>query len=446
MNEANPLGHWLEANKIEEVEALVPDMAGVARGKFMPARTFAAQGGMKLPSSVFIQTVTGDYAEDKVVGDLDRDLNAVPDLDTLRIVPWATDPSACVIHDCYFPSGEPVDYAPRQLLRSILGLYAEKGWRPEVAPEVEFYLVQRNIDPDYPLEPPVGRSGRQESVRSPFSMDAIDEFEPLINDVYDYCDAQTLMVDNLVHEAGTAQLEINFQHGDALALSDQVFMFKRIVREVAQRHGVYATFMAKPMQAEPGSSMHWHISVVEEGAGGNLFSAEDGSETPAFRHFIGGLQHYLPDLHLLCAPYVNSYRRIARYMAAPINLQWGYDNRTVGLRVPYSAPLSRRVENRLAGADANPYLAIAATLAAGYLGVVEQLEPRAPETGNAYKLPLELPRNLDIALSRFEASEAAAKALGERFVHVYAAIKQREFERYFEVISPWEREHLLLSV
>lgn len=446
MNAQDKLRQWLEANEIDEVEAIVPDMAGVARGKFMPARTFIRQHGMKLPSSVFIQTVTGDYAEEKVVGSLDRDLLAVPDLDTLRLVPWAREPSACIIHDCFFRDGSPVELAPRQLLRRILGLYAEQGWIPSVAPEVEFYLVKRNTDPDYPLEPPVGRSGRQESVRSPFSMDAIDEFEPLIDDIYDYCEAQALMVDNLVHEAGAAQLEINFLHGNPLALADQVFMFKRVVREVAHRHQVYATFMAKPMETEPGSSMHWHISITDEERGANLFSADDGSENPAFRHFIGGLQRYLPDLHLLCAPYVNSYRRIARYLAAPINLQWGYDNRTVGLRVPNSPPEHRRVENRLAGSDANSYLAIAASLAAGYLGLAEKLEPAEPETGNAYKRPLELPRNLDIALTRMESSDAAKRILGDDFVQVYAAIKHMEFERFFEVISPWEREHLLLSV
>ena len=446
MSANETLKSWLEENQIDEVEALVPDMAGVARGKFMPARTFVQQNGMKLPASVFIQTVTGGYAEEEIVGSIDRDLVAVPDLDTLRIVPWAREPSACVIHDCYYPDGKPVRFAPRQLLSSVLELYAQKGWLPAVAPEVEFYLVKRNTDPDDPLEPPVGRSGRQESVRSPFSMDAIDEFEPVIDDIYDFCDAQGLLVDNLVHEAGAAQLEINFQHGNALALADQVFMFKRIVREVAHRHEIYATFMAKPMETEPGSSMHWHMSIMDENRNANLFSDHDGNETAEFLHFIGGLQRYLPDLHIVCAPYVNSYRRIARYLAAPINLQWGYDNRTVGLRVPQSPPTSRRVENRLAGADANPYLAISASLAAGYLGLVEKLEPAAPETGNAYNRPLELPRNLDIALARMEGSEAARRLLGDDFVHVYSAIKHMEFERFFEVISPWEREHLLLSV
>jgi glutamine synthetase len=253
------------------------------------------------------------------------------------------------------------------------------------------------------------------------------------------------MVDNLVHEGGTAQLEINFEHGDALALADQIFLFKRIVRETAMRHNIYATFMAKPMESEPGSSMHWHVSMLAEDSGQNIFSAAEG-ETPEFLAFIAGLQTYLTDFHVMCAPYVNSYRRLQRFMSAPINLRWGYDNRTVGLRVPRSDPANRRIENRLAGADANPYLAIAASLAAGYLGMEQGLKPTARETGNAYKKPVKLPRNLDHAVDRFERSKAARQIFGERFVTVFAAIKRAEFERYFEVISPWEREHLLLSV
>ncbi len=445
MTDDNRLRQWLADNDIDEVEAIVPDMAGVARGKFIPARKFAEQGGMRLPSSLFIQTVTGDYAEESVIGDVDEDLHAEPDLNTLRRVPWAREPTACLLHDCYFRDGSPVDLSPRQILRSVLERYVDLGLRPVVAPEIEFYLVQRNTDPDYPLEPPVGRSGRQESVRQPYSMDAIDEFEPLVDEIYDHCEAQRLMVDNLVHEAGTAQLEINFEHGEPLELADQVFLLKRTVRETAMRHQVYATFMAKPMEKEPGSSMHWHLSL-EDARGRNIFSTSDGQDSPEFMAFIGGLQKYLPEFHLLYAPYVNSYRRITRHMAAPINLEWGYDNRTVGLRVPHSAPANRRIENRLAGADANPYLAVAASLAAGYLGMEEGLEPGEPASGNVYAQPVALPRNLDTALELFQSSDIAARVFGARFVEVYAAIKTREFERFFEVISPWEREHLLLSV
>jgi glutamine synthetase len=440
------LTQWLADHDIDEVEAVVSDIAGVARGKFMPAGKFVEQGGMRLPESVFIQTVTGEYVEEPVISPTDRDMLAVPDFDTLRVVPWASDPTACVIHDCLYQDGSTVDIYPRQILKNILALYAEKGMKPVVAPEVEFYIVKRNTDPDYPLEPPVGRSGRQQTVRQPYSMDAIDEFEPLIEDIYDYCDAQQLRVDNLVHETGTAQLEINFEHGDALDLADQIFLFKRTVRETAMRHDVYATFMAKPMQEEPGSSMHWHMSVVDSETGANKFAGTSEQETEALLGFIAGLQRYLPEINLLCAPYVNSYRRFTRYLSAPINLQWGYDNRTVGLRVPESRPENRRIENRLAGADANPYLAIAASLACGYLGMEQGLKPSAPESGSAYRLPFALPRNLYDALSRLESSENLAQIIGQRFITVYTAIKQHEYQRYFQVISPWEREYLLLSV
>ncbi len=446
MSDKQQLIDWLAEHKTSEVEAIVPDQAGIARGKFMPAKTFAAQGGMRLPESVFIQTVTGEHPEETVLSPTDRDMVAVPDLSTIRTVPWANEPTAVVIHDCLLMDDSPVDIAPRQVLRKVLDLYRAEGLRPVVAPEIEFYLVKRNTDPDYPLVPPTGRSGRAETVRQPYSLDAIDEFEPLVEDIYDYCEAMEMQVDNLVHEEGTAQLEVNFLHGDAMALSDQMFLFKRIVRETAMRHEVYATFMAKPMQNEPGSSMHWHLSLVDAAGGMNVFSRPDGRESPTFHHFIGGLQTYLPHVALLLAPYVNSYRRFTRYTAAPINLQWGYDNRTVGLRVPETAPQDRRVENRVAGSDVNPYLAIAAALACGYLGIRDGLEPSPPEAGNAYRLPFALPRTLNESLELLEGNERVRSLLGERFVQVYAAIKREEQERFFEVISPWEREFLLLNV
>jgi glutamine synthetase len=211
------------------------------------------------------------------------------------------------------------------------------------------------------------------------------------------------------------------------------------------RHNVYATFMAKPMAGEPGSSMHWHVSLIDESSGKNTF-ASDAEEKPEFLSFIAGLQTFLPEFLVMFAPYVNSFRRFTRYQSAPINLQWGYDNRTVGLRVPNADPANRRIESRLAGADANPYLAIAASLAAGYLGMERGLAPSQAETGNAYRRPVRIPRNLDHAVDRFTRSKAAREVFGSDFVTVFAAIKRREFDRYFEVISPWEREHLLLSV
>jgi len=437
---------WLSENRIDEVEALLPDIAGVARGKFFPAGKFLKHN-LRLPESVFLQGITGDYGE--IEGDLydiDPDLELVPDYRTLRKVPWTNEPTACVIVDCYRSGRKPLEHAPRRVLKRILDLYAERGWKPVIAPEVEFYLVQQNRDPDYPLEAPIGRAGRKESAGRMYSIDAVNEFDPIIESIYDYCEAMEIDADSLSHEDGAGQLEVNFLHGDPLELADQVFLFKRVAREAALKHGIYATFMAKPMQGEPGSALHLHQSVIDLNTGRNIFVQDDGSDSPLFRSFIAGLQRYVPQALMIFGPYVNSYRRFTRYLAAPINVQWGYDNRTVGLRVPRSEPENRRVENRIPGADVNPYLAIAASLACGYMGMVEGLTPTDPITGSAYKLEQALARDLFTALDLMEASEPLRQVFGPEFLELYCAIKRVEHETYFQVISPWEREHLLLNV
>lgn len=446
----NDMEEWLNAKRVTEIECLVPDLTGVARGKILPRVKFTEERGMRLPEVVLGMTVTGNYpsgddAYDRAISNTDRDMILKADPTTITTVPWAVDPTAQVIHDCYFADGKLVDFAPRSVLRRVLKLYTAKGWKPLVAPELEFYLTAKNIDPNLPLTAPIGRSGRSETSRQVYSIDAVNEFDPLFEDIYDYCDMMNLDVDTLIHEIGAGQMEINFQHGDPLGLADKVFYFKRTLREAALKHDMYATFMAKPMGGEPGSAMHVHQSVVDE-SGRNIFSNPDGSPAEIFRHYIGGLQRYMPSAMAIVAPYVNSYRRIVRHTAAPINLQWGVDNRTVGFRVPVSGVQDRRVENRIIGADANPYLALAVTLACGYLGMTERLEPTPMVEGSAYDLPGELPQGLPEALNLLRGEDKLREVLGERFIDVYAAIKDLEHREFMTVISPWEREHLLLHV
>ncbi|MFL6673868.1 MAG: glutamine synthetase family protein, partial [Massilia sp.] len=361
------MDEWLNAKRVTEIECLVPDLTGVARGKILPRAKFTEERGMRIPEVVLGMTVTGNYplkdeAYDRAISSTDRDMILKADPTTITMVPWAVDPTAQVIHDCYFADGKLVDFAPRTVLRRVLKLYEQQGWKPVVAPELEFYLTAKNTDPDLPLCAPIGRSGRAETSRQVYSIDAVNEFDPLFEDIYDYCDLMNLDVDTLIHEIGAGQMEINFLHGDPLGLADKVFYFKRTLREAALKHDMYATFMAKPMAGEPGSAMHVHQSVVEAETGRNIFSTDKGGPAPIFRHYIGGLQRYMPSAMAIVAPYVNSYRRIVRHTAAPINIQWGVDNRTVGFRVPVSGAQDRRVENRIIGADANPYLALAVTL------------------------------------------------------------------------------------
>jgi len=441
---------FLKEHQIDEVECLVPDMAGIARGKILPAARFLesrARNDLRIPEGVFVQTVTGDYPDEGVVtSHAVRDVYLTPDPSTIRLVPWYNEPTAQVICDAYNFDGSQVEFASRSVLMRVLALYEERGWRPVVAPELEFFLVDVNTDPDYPLVPPIGRSGRRETSRQSYGVDAVNEFDPLFEDVYDFCEADGIGIDTLTHESGAAQMEMNFNHGAALELADQAFLFKRTVREAGLRHKVYATFMAKPMQGQPGSSMHVHQSVLDAKTGRNLFAQKNGNDSKMFHNHIAGLQKHLPAVMPLLAPNVNSYRRLIPHSDAPINTHWGYDNRTVGLRVPHADPENRRVENRLAGADSNPYLALAASLACGYLGVVERLKPRPPVDGSAYRLAHTLPRTLYDALHRFTASRPIKRVLGEKFVAAVSLVKETELEAYQQVISSWEREHLLLNV
>ncbi|MBI1383853.1 MAG: glutamine synthetase [Rhizobiales bacterium] len=438
---------WLKENNIEEVECVVPDIAGVGRGKVMPAYKFAQLKPTHLPVSIFWQTITGDYAD---FGDeeayTEADTLLVPDLSTLRLVPWASSPTAQVIHDVIWNEGGPVEYAPREVLKRVLSYYAKEGWQPVVAPELEFYLTKPNPDPDYPLEPPVGRSGRQGAGRQSYSISAVDEYDKFVDDMYDFAEAQELAIDTIIQEAGASQLEINLLHGEPLELADQTFLFKRTIREAAIKHGYYATFMAKPMENQPGSAAHIHQSVVEVANGRNIFTDSERRPTEHFYQFLAGQQTYLGAATCLMAPYVNSYRRLVPDDAAPINLEWGIDNRSTGLRIPVSSPEARRVENRVCGADTNPYLAIAASLACGYLGIKERLQPREVCAGNAYKNRHDLPAGLLEGLAAFEACEPLQELLGVDFSRLYLAVKREEFSAFMRVISPWEREHLLLAV
>jgi len=229
-------------------------------------------------------------------------------------------------------------------------------------------------------------------------------------------------------------------------LADEVFYFKRLIREAALRHDCFATFMAKPIGNEPGSAMHIHHSVMDTATGANVFAAPDGAETAAFRHFIGGLQRHLPSAIAVLAPYVNSYRRYVRDHAAPINLAWARDNRTTGLRVPLAPPEARRIENRLAGMDCNPYLGIAASLACGLLGLRHEIEPEPEFHGDAYAGDTDIPDVQGTALDLFEEAADLHDVLGPDFARVYSIVKRAEYEEFLQVISPWEREHLLLNV
>ncbi len=438
---------YLQGKRLDEVECIISDLPGIARGKAVPASKFARQDYFHLPDSIFFQTITGGWGE--AAGDegfIERDMVLKPDMTSVTAAPWTGDWTLQVIHDAYDRDGVAIPFSPRNVLRRVVELYRDKGWEPVVAPEMEFYLVARNIDPAQEIKPMMGRSGRPAAARQAYSMTAVDEFGPVIDDIYDFAEAQGFEIDGITQEGGAGQLEINLAHGDPVKLADEVFHFKRLIREAALRHDCFATFMAKPIAQEPGSAMHIHHSILDVETGQNIFSGPQGGETDAFFHFIAGLQNHLPSAIAVIAPYVNSYRRYVKDHAAPINLSWGRDNRTTGIRIPLSDAASRRVENRLAGMDCNPYLGIAASLACGYLGLVEELRPDKQFKGDAYDGQEDIPRDLGGALDLFDEAGALQKVLGEEFGRVYSIVKRTEYAEFLQVISPWEREHLLINV
>ena len=448
---------WFQENSITEVECLVPDLGGIARGKILPTNKFLKglnEDSHRLPQSTFIQTISGDYATEDLSGPLpksifnptDIDVILKPDYKTMRIVPWYEDPTAQVICDAVNLNGEDVINYSRNALKNILKLFSKEGLNPIVSPELEFYLVKPNPDSDYPLEVPIGQSGRQETGKQALGIDAVNEFDNLFEEVYSHCEVQNIEIDTINHESGSAQMEINFQHGDPLDLADQVFIFKRTLRQTALKHKLYATFMAKPMENQPGSAMHLHQSLYNE-KNKNLFFNKKNKFSQKMKNYIGGLQKYTPYLMPIYLPNINSFRRLFATWGTPKNTKWGVGNRSCAFRIPSVEEKNMRIENRIPGSDTNPYLVFSANLASGYLGIKNNIKPSLETKNSAFEdVDPSIPKNIDESLSMFENNEEINGIFNEKFIRSIAAVRRMEYQAYLSVISSWEREVLLLNV
>ena len=432
-------------NGVRDVECIFSDISGYPRGKLMPAAPFLAGGELRICQAIPMQAVTGEYSYNPVFPDSDPDVRLVPDYRSVTLAPWSSVARAVAIHDCYELDGSLCQFAPRSVLKQVLSSYSVMGFCPVVAPEIEFYLTAANTDPAQALQAPTVRGGRPEVGQSAFSLNMLNELAPFWDEFRDACTTLGIATDTWIHEVGAMQYEVNLVHGDAVVVADQAFLFKYAAREIALKHGLNAVFMAKPVAGSAGSSMHLHTSVVATD-GHNVFSKADGSASDLFGHFIAGLQTYCPELMLKFAPNVNSYRRYVAGSQAPTSMAWGFDNRTTGLRVPASVAAARRVENRVPGSDANPYLALAATLAAGLRGMQEQLTPSAPLYGNGYDQAHGLPRTMETAIDQMQRSCLAREVFGDNFVTGYCAVKALELDSFQREVSAWERRFLLPQV
>lgn len=444
---------WLSDNGVQDVEILVGDFAGISRGKKLPVTKFIKALGtndLRLPDSIFGMTIDCDFIGNKYITDLEEDVFLDPDIATAGLVPWCERVTAFFICDVRKADGTMLAMSPRQVLKNVLALYADKGWKPVIAPEFEFTLIAK----DDALEggaaspaPPRGKSGRLTDDKGVMSIDGIDEFGPMFDDVRRYCKSMGLPVDALVQEAGVGQFEFNVAHGDPLRMADQSVQFKRTLKWAAVQHNLHASFMAKPYPDDFGNAMHIHQSVVDADTGLNVFADEEGKDTDLFRSHVAGLQKYAAAAMLFFAPYENSYLRLGSNLSSPVNTHWGVENRSVGLRVPEGGRVARRIENRIAGSDTNPYLVIAATLLCGYLGMVEGDQPTEPVTGSAYDLTTNgLPGHIHESIDALERCDTFRDLLTDEFVRTFLDVKKAEIKTRANVLSSWDMKHLLTNV
>lgn len=428
---------------IDEVECITPDLNGIPRGKVMTAEGFLEGRRLQMARGVLLQCIMGGYPPSRFYGSDDGDVAMIPDAQQIHRLPWSVEPRALAICDTEELGGGACNLSTRGLLKAVIARYAKRGLAPVVATELEFFVFAPNPDPARPFQPPAGIDGRREEGHSAFSVSSNNGLRPFFSEVYKCMAALGLPRDTFMHEMGVSQFEINLLHGDPLLLADQTLLFKHLLKEVALKHGLIVVCMAKPLAHTAGSSMHIHQSVVDSVTGANVFSDDQGEPTALFRQFIAGQQACMADFTALFAPNVNSYQRLCHPFASPNNACWSHDNRAAGLRIPASGPSARRVENRLPGADANPYLAIAASLAAGLYGIDQQLEPTPPTQGDIH-VPdeLSLPCTLHAALERLKRSQLAKELFGVEFIEGYIASKTLELTSFFDEITPWERRIL----
>jgi glutamine synthetase len=359
---------------IAVVDTLIADHNGVLRGKKIPIGSLATlyAEGMGLPGSLYATDISGATIEATglgfAVGDADR--LCLPVAERLHRVPWRSRPTAQVLMAMRNPDGTAFFADPRGLVERLTdGLRAE-GLHPVVALELEFYLLDRERLPDGTPQPPMGAtSGQRHQTNQVYGVDELDDFDDLLGEIQAHCASMGLPVDSAISEYAPGQYEINLHHrADPVAACDDAVLFKRVVRKVAERHGLRATFMAKPFGDLAGSGLHVHLSLGD-GKGGNRFAAADPAGSPLLRQAIAGLSATMNEGLALFVQNQNSFRRLQPNTYVPHAPSWAVNNRSCALRVPSGAPESRRVEHRLAGADANPYIVMAAVLAGVHHGI-----------------------------------------------------------------------------
>jgi glutamine synthetase len=432
--------------EITMVEALLPDANGILRGKWVPRGKLAKiyQGELKFPKTALSLDIWGRDVEELVFASGDEDGVCRPIEGSLLPTPWS--PAAQhgqVMLSLFEPDGSPYLGDPRQVLKQVVARYRERGWRPVVAAELEFSLVE--WDGRGPTHAGANPASREPVTGNLYGLDVLHRHQAMLEEMQRACEVQDLPFDGVVKESAPSQYEFNMQHVDNPVLAArQILMMKRLIKGIAERHGLVASFMPKPFQGEAGNGLHVHCSVLDR-EGRNVFDNGGESGTPELKHAIAGCLRHMPDSFLIFAPSFNGYRRFQKGSHAPTYPGWGYENRTVALRVPAGSPAARRIEHRVAGADANPYLVLAVILAAALDGIEQRLEPPPPISGDGYSREGEeqLPIFMQDALRIFGESEFIRRALGRTLQHTFALTKDQEITEFLRHITTMEYQTYL---
>jgi glutamine synthetase len=441
MNDNLPrLEYYLAHNpKTSHLDVLIFDLCGNAIGKRLPRSgmesTFA--NGTPVGGAILLVDVMGNTADPQGYGfsDGDPDAFARPIMSSLVPVPWLTGNKSQVM--CEFISssdGQPLWYDPRLILKNALANFSQLGFKPRLAVELEFYLInakrQANGSPTQAVSP---RTGLNEDSGKVLSLDKLDEFDEVLSAIETACAQQNIPTTSMISEYGAGQFEVNLQHqDDILQAADHAVLLRRAIQGVSRSLGYDATFMSKPFAEQSGNGMHIHLSLIDE-QGYNIFDPNSKNGDQYLGHAVAGLQASMAESMAIFAPNINVYRRFKPDEFVPVTRDWGDNNRSVAFRIPPSDAKNRRVEHRVSGAEANPYLVIAAILAGVHHGISEQLDPSEKHSGNAgSEIDQELPLSIWAALESMRNSRILADYIGKDYVDIYATVKQAEFDAFME--------------
>lgn len=443
---------WLEENQdITHVSVGICDINGVVRGKRIPVSQAkkVLEGGLKFPLSVSTTDVWGEDVFGNEYSDKNGDQDGICQYTGRGVLPvnWLSSPSAFIPVSLLGEDGKPYEAESRYALSLLVDKFNARGLRPVVAAELEFFLYDLSSDKPTAISSPITR--RRFDTADLMSVDHLDHLDLFLTDLHLACEEQGIAADTMVSENAASQYEVNLLHvDDPVRAADDTVLFKRLIRGVARKHGFGATFMAKPYGDQAGNSMHIHFSLIDQD-GNNVFNDGTIEGADIMKHAVGGLLRRMSETTLAFAPHFNSYKRLRPESLAPININWGYENRTGAIRIPDSPLQARRIEHRVAGADANPYVVLAAILGAALEGIDDKLDPGKPIEGSGYTENAEtkaIPTDWREAIELFEKSEFTRSIFPEMLHTLLIGLKKYELKQFAEKITEFEHKTYLETI